>query len=75
LSVDVVGVFVAIGPRETKPALVWLTTVRLPVTAMAPAGTPPRPAMAQVRDTLAVNLPARPLATRVSSRRTGVTVL
>ena len=41
LSVELVGLFVATGPMNRKPALVCSVTVRLPVTAMAPAGTPP----------------------------------
>ena len=48
------------------------TTVRFPVTAVAPAGITSRLLTWKVRGVLARNLPPRPLPTRVSSNRTGL---
>src|SRR3989304_2463413 len=71
LSVEVAGGVVGSGVSERKPARVAPVIVRLPVTATAPAGTPPRPATTNVRAVFAPKAPARPLPTRVSSRRAG----
>src|SRR5665811_1592372 len=72
LSVLVVGLLVGLGVSATKPALVWFVTVRLPVTATAPAGTPPCPLTAKVRAVAEVKVPERPVPLRVSRRRAGV---
>src|ERR1035437_707128 len=53
-------------------ALVSFTTVTLPVTAVAPAGTPPRPVTWKVAGVPAVSLALNPLPDRLSRRRTGV---
>ena len=49
-----------------------LTTVTLPVTALAPLGTPPWPHTVKVRGVLALSLPDSPIPLRVSSTRAGV---
>ena len=54
-------------------AAVELTTVALPVMAVAPEGMPLWPAIVKVRGTPADSLPLRPMPLRVSSTRTGVT--
>ncbi len=51
LSVELVGLLVATGPDEQEAAAVCAVTVRLPVTAVASAGTPPRPVTWNVRAT------------------------
>src|SRR5512135_3245804 len=71
LRVEVVGLLVGLGVSATQPALVWLVTVRLPVTAIALAGTPPRPVTWIVRAVPELNVPVRPLPVRVSSSRAG----
>ena len=43
LIVDVVGWFVGTGPSDSQPPAVSPVTVRLPVTATAPAGAACRP--------------------------------
>src|ERR1035437_7604776 len=73
LIVDVAGAAVGIGPRKTAQPFVPLTTVTLPVTAVALPGMPPRPLTLNVSGVLAGSLLPRPLADRVSSRRAGVT--
>src|SRR3989304_2799442 len=49
LGVEVAGEVVGSGVSERKPARLAPVIVRLPVTATAPAGTPPRPAAADAR--------------------------
>src|SRR6476661_498316 len=73
LRVELLGAEVGTGPTKAAPAAVWLVTVRLPVTATAVLGTPPRPVTWKVRGTPALNLPARPVPKRESSRRAGAT--
>src|ERR1035437_4201234 len=72
LIVEVVGLASGSGPRYTAQEKLGLTTVTLPVTAVALAGTPGRPATWNVAGTLATSLPPRPLPARVSSIRAGV---
>ena len=62
MRVEVVGFASAVGVIETKPAAVWLATVRLPVTASAPAGTPQWPPTGRVLGMLDLNEPVRPLS-------------
>src|SRR6185503_20625842 len=69
LMVEVVGLAVELGPRKPAPSMFWLVTVKLPVTATAPEGTPPRPLTWNVRGTQPTNLPDRPLAYRLSRSR------
>ena len=64
LIVDVGGATILSGPRYTAQELVELTTVRLPVTAVALVGTPPRPQTRKLRGT--------PFLIRVSRSRAGV---
>src|SRR5450759_5250527 len=75
LIVEVVGLAIGSGPRYTAQEYVELTTVTLPVTAVAPAGMglPARVWLvtANVAGVLATSLPERPLPDRLSSRRVG----
>src|SRR5574340_902850 len=73
LRVLVDGAVVGVLVRARYPAALWLVTVRLTVTAVAPAGTPEptAPAMTRRRAVPALNLPPRPRPVRVSSRRVG----
>jgi len=71
LIVEVDGVAVGSGPTKTAHELVSLTTVTLPVTAVAPTGAYALPMIWKETGVLAGNLPEKPLATRVSSRRDG----
>ena len=50
--VELLGVDDADGPRKTYPAEVCPVTVRLPVTATAADGTPPRPLTWNARGTV-----------------------
>src|SRR3990172_12564673 len=68
LIVEVDGLVVGSGVSERKPARVALVIVRLPVTATAPAGTPPRPATTNVRPGFAPKAPARPTPPRAARR-------
>src|ERR1035437_1139784 len=72
LIVEVDGLAVATGPRYTAQEKVGLTTVTLPVTALALLGMPPRPATWNVAGVLARSLLPRPLPARVSRTRDGV---
>src|SRR5664279_2466516 len=72
LIVEVVGAASGSGPMYTAQEKLELTTVTLPVTAVALLGIPPRPVIWNVAGVLAVILPLQPLPLRVSSRRTGV---
>src|ERR1035437_120177 len=60
LSVELVGLLVAFGPMYRYPPLLWEVTVRLPVTAVALAGTPPTPATPKVRALWEPKGPHRP---------------
>ena len=73
LRVEVVGVRVASLVKDAKPFDVWLVTVRLPTTAVAPDGTPPRPVTWNVRGVPDRNGPIRAALNRVSRIRTGAT--
>ena len=53
------------------PEEVWPVTVRLPVTAVAFAGTPPRPVTWNDQGNPFLNVPLRPLPVLVSSSRAG----
>src|ERR1035437_4829789 len=72
LMVEVEGLASGSGPRYTAQEKLGLTTVTLPVTAVALPGTPGRPATWTVAGVLAWTLPLQPLPSRVSSRRDGV---
>src|ERR1035437_5930409 len=70
LRVELPGLLVATGPMEKQPLLIWPVTVRLPVTAIAPAGTP---LTVKVRAAWLVNGPDRPpVPLRVSRTRFGL---
>jgi len=62
--VEVVGAGVGLGPRKTAQDAVGLTTVTLPVTAVAPEATPPRPATMNVAGVFAESAPLMPLLNR-----------
>src|ERR1035437_5894177 len=68
LIVAVAGCEIGAGPRYTDDAALELTMVTLAVTAVAPAGMPPRVATRKVRGVAATSLPDRPLAWRGGSR-------
>ena len=72
LIVDGDGLTTGSGPRYTAQEFVELTTVTLPVTAVAFDGTPGRPLTWKVWGTLAWSLPLSPLPVRLSTIRTGV---
>jgi hypothetical protein len=71
LRLDVWGIDVTVGPTVIQPALLAAVAVRFPATAIAPVGTPPRPATWNVRTAPLLKAPDRPLAKRVSSSRAG----
>ena len=70
-TVELAGTVVGSGPRYAYPPPLWPVTVRVPVTATALAGTPPRPATWKVRGAWAVNGPLSPMPNLVSSIREG----
>ena len=72
--IEVVGLTTAVRVIETKPAAVWPTTVRLPVIASAPAGTPQWPADNKRSRVAGRERPGRPdnNTRRVSISRPGV---
>ena len=62
------------GPTKAQPVLEGVTTVRLPVTASAPLGTPSPTALlatGKLRGTPVANLPLRPVPLRLSRTRAG----
>ena len=70
--VELVGLAIGSGPRNTNPAWVEAVVVKLPVTADASAGTPPRPVTWNVRGPQGVERPGEAeCPVRVSSRRAG----
>src|ERR1035437_6623231 len=73
LRVELVGLFWANGPMARYPRFVCCVTVRLPVTAVAPEGTPPCPQTVNVRATCELNGPeSPPVPSRESRMRAGV---